>query len=686
MHHFSHFSRRVRRGDGEHRPRLGRRLLAAPILVILATAAMMVTPALAGADTSSTLTVVGTSDMSDSGLVPNLIQPAFAKAFPQYTFKFIGTATGTAVSEAESGSVGASVLIVHAASLENQFVGNGYSFERYGRAIFTNDFVFAGPTGDPAGVASNGASNIAQAFADVASAGMAGKTTFVSRGGTPGTTVEEHHIWSLVQSADLAPSGLLLCTVNATSGGGETPIADGHGVTASGQPCPNGGALPTAGALPSWYVATGLTQGPNVLAANACTGHASGANTCYVLTDRGTYDYLASGTDPAGTVPNLKVLTRGPQPATAPGGANALTNYFHAYIIDPSKPGEAVNLTAAQAFVNFLTSPALQAQLKTYLPNADPGGAPFVAAASPIIAAKLPATYKAGKATTIRGTLTNAEVGYPALADKPVSIDRVVNNLSVPVATAFTDAKGAFSIKFVPPVSGSYELTTSQISQLEDTSLTPAFGDLLSPAATTPVKITVHSAVTKLFAKSRGGMTVVYGAIAPGTGHVKGVVTVLAKGAKGGFKKVARHRLGFSDGNFAVAVKAKPGKWRYKVTYADPHQVVGATSRTVKVTVGANPASSVNLGSVKVSGGKVTVRARVSPKAPRSGAKLELLAFKATGGSPRFGTVTSASIKGKNTISLHGKLAQKNTWVLELVYVQTGQPSSYSALKTVVVK
>ena len=50
--------------------------------------ALMVTPALASADTSSTLTVVGTSDVSDSGLMPNLIQPAFQKAYPQYTFKY----------------------------------------------------------------------------------------------------------------------------------------------------------------------------------------------------------------------------------------------------------------------------------------------------------------------------------------------------------------------------------------------------------------------------------------------------------------------------------------------------------------------------------------------------------------------------------------------------------------------
>src|SRR5689334_21729037 len=76
MRHLSHFSRpTARRGDGEPRPVFRRRLLAAPILLVLAAGAMMVAPAVAGADTSSTLTVVGTSDLSDSGLSPNLIQP-----------------------------------------------------------------------------------------------------------------------------------------------------------------------------------------------------------------------------------------------------------------------------------------------------------------------------------------------------------------------------------------------------------------------------------------------------------------------------------------------------------------------------------------------------------------------------------------------------------------------------------
>jgi tungstate transport system substrate-binding protein len=51
------------------------------------TAAMLlIAPTLASADTSSTLTVIGTSDVSDSGLIPNVIQPGFQTAYPQFTF------------------------------------------------------------------------------------------------------------------------------------------------------------------------------------------------------------------------------------------------------------------------------------------------------------------------------------------------------------------------------------------------------------------------------------------------------------------------------------------------------------------------------------------------------------------------------------------------------------------------
>src|ERR1700753_282298 len=176
-----------------------RRLLALPVLGLLAALVLMLAPALASADSASTLTIVGTSDISDSGLIPNLIQPQFQAAFPQFTFKYIGSATGTAIQSAESGNGGPSMLIVHAASLENQFVANGFSLNnQFGHSIFTNDFVLAAPTGDPAGAAAD-VHNAAKSFADVAAAGVAGSATFISRGGTTtgsGTTVEEHAIWA----------------------------------------------------------------------------------------------------------------------------------------------------------------------------------------------------------------------------------------------------------------------------------------------------------------------------------------------------------------------------------------------------------------------------------------------------------------------------------------------------------
>ena len=93
-----------------------------------------------------------------------------------------------------------------------------------------------------------------------------------------------------------------------------------------------------------------------------------------MLTDRGTYDYLLSGTtDPAGKITHLSVVTRD-NGATAPGGADALINYFHAYIINQAKVQSAtnstaptVNLPAAQDLITLLTSPAFQASLKNYL-------------------------------------------------------------------------------------------------------------------------------------------------------------------------------------------------------------------------------------------------------------------------------------------------------------------------------
>lgn len=654
-----------------------RRMLLALVLVLLA-------PAAAQADTSSTLTVVGTSDVADSGLVPNVLQPAFNKAYPQYTFKYIGTATGTAISDAETGSVGASALIVHAASLENQFVAQGYSAERYGRAIFTNDFVLAGNTSDPAGVGANGANNVAQAFADIASAGAAGRATFVSRGGTPGTTVEEHKLWALVLSANLAPSSLLLCQVNGTNGGGDTPIAPGNGVTANGQSCPNGGALPKGSQLPAWYVATGLTQGPNVVAANSCN-FANGSGSCYVLTDRGTYDYLASGTDPAGAVPNLKIVTRDDS-ASAPGGADALINYFHSYIINPDKPGETVNRPAATAWADFLTAPSTQRLVAAYLGHtSDPGGAPFTPSASPLLSAPhgLPRAYRAGRPVTVTGTVTNAETGYPALNGVTVTISEVTGSLTVPVASGRTNAQGSYAIRFTPSATGSYVISTAQIARIEDSTLSPAFGDLLSPAATTPLKVTVHSAVTSLRVTTGAGGALLLGSVAPGLDHVHATVTIQGRtGGHGRYRTLAIDRLAAGDASFAVSVPATAGHWRFRARYADPGQVVGSSSRTVGGAVGPRPAVAIAVHSVRIVSGRATVAGRLS--AAGGGRRVSLLGLRTASTGARLVTLGRATVRGR-TFTVHGRLRRGFRWVLVLT-AGSGAATVSSPTRTVDVR
>ena len=94
-----------------------------------------------------------------------------------------GASPGSGASEAGT----ASALLVHAASLENQFVASGYSAEPFGRAIFYGDYVLLGPTSDPAGVMKSAPHDIVSAFEAIAAAGVAGKADFVSRANTSGT-------------------------------------------------------------------------------------------------------------------------------------------------------------------------------------------------------------------------------------------------------------------------------------------------------------------------------------------------------------------------------------------------------------------------------------------------------------------------------------------------------------------
>src|ERR1700722_16318885 len=311
------------------------------LLLLIALAMALVAPVGAQADSASSLEVVGGAEPSDAGLIRNVVQPEFELAFPQYILKYVASAANTAVANAEAGAGGPSVLLLDSPALESPFVAGGYSYNgQPGNAVFTEDFVLAGTMGDPAGVMASAPHDVAQAFADVAVAGVAGTATFISRGGTntaPASTIEEHSIWSLVDKAGLAPAGVVLCTVSEADGGGMTPV-NPNVQTASGMPCPDNGTV-SGGDLPSWYETKSVNEEAEMTGANACVSTSNGATHCYVLTDRGTFDYLASRAGPENMIPNLTILDRD-NAASATGGAEALVKYFHAYVINPAESGE----------------------------------------------------------------------------------------------------------------------------------------------------------------------------------------------------------------------------------------------------------------------------------------------------------------------------------------------------------
>ena len=208
--------------------------------------------------------------------------------------------------------------------------------------------------------------------------------------------------------------------------------------------------------------------------------------------------------------------------------------------------------------------------------------------------------------------------------------------MPVPVASANTDGKGGFRLRFTPPVTGSYALATPSITKLEDATLSPVFGDLLSPAQTAAQKLTVHAAVTSLRVSAAAGAAIVFGSVAPGTGHVRGTVTVSARHAgHGAYRRVATVRLASGDGNFAVAVTRAAGRWQFRVAYADPRQVVGTTSRAVTATVAGPAARVVQWRSYRLHGSHLTLTGLLSG---RGAASVALVALRTAGSGPRLAT------------------------------------------------
>lgn len=165
-----------------------------------------------------------TTSTQDSGLLDVLV-PMFEEQ-TGYVVQTIAVGTGQALQMGEEGN--ADVLLVHAPASEEVFMENGFGKER--AYVMYNDFIFVGPTSDPAELL--GLTSAIEGLEKIYEL----NATFVSRGDDSGTHKKELDIW---KKAELDPAGQ------------------------------------------SWYIETGQGMGATLTIASEREG--------YTITDRATY-------------------------------------------------------------------------------------------------------------------------------------------------------------------------------------------------------------------------------------------------------------------------------------------------------------------------------------------------------------------------------------------------------------
>ena len=134
---------------------------------------------------SGKIILATTTSTRDSGLLDFLL-PKFYEV-SKVRINIVALGTGAALDTAKQGN--ADLVMVHAKSLELEFVKEGHGIHRV--EFMYNTFVLLGSESDPAGV--RNATSIVEAFQLIYSS----RSIFISRGDNSGTNVKELAIWSL---------------------------------------------------------------------------------------------------------------------------------------------------------------------------------------------------------------------------------------------------------------------------------------------------------------------------------------------------------------------------------------------------------------------------------------------------------------------------------------------------------
>ncbi|MEN6320805.1 MAG: substrate-binding domain-containing protein [Syntrophaceae bacterium] len=153
---------------------------------------IMAFPGLSMAQGGKLILMASTIGPIDSGIV-GVLEDQFEKD-TGIRVRHVGAGTGAALKIAEKGNV--DLVLVHAKSLEEKFIKDGFGTERI--PLMYNDFVIVGPAADPAGI--QGLKTAAEALKKISAKGV----LFISRGDKSGTHVAEMDLWA---KAGIKPSG-----------------------------------------------------------------------------------------------------------------------------------------------------------------------------------------------------------------------------------------------------------------------------------------------------------------------------------------------------------------------------------------------------------------------------------------------------------------------------------------------
>jgi len=153
---------------------------------------LLFTPWMSRAQGNPFILLASTIGPIDSGII-DLLENEFERE-TGIRVRHVGAGTGAALDIARKGEV--DLVLVHAKSLEEKFVQEGFGTERVD--LMYNDFVIVGPPGDPAGI--KGMKEATEALKAISQKGV----SFISRGDNSGTHVAEMDLW---KKAAIKPSG-----------------------------------------------------------------------------------------------------------------------------------------------------------------------------------------------------------------------------------------------------------------------------------------------------------------------------------------------------------------------------------------------------------------------------------------------------------------------------------------------